>query len=303
MAIVYLRAIAIIFIVFHHSISTLTGWPPADIGSHTVPEFVITASHYAKFFGLYTFTLISGFLIGSNRPTITYARYMYYKAKKILIPCFISGIAYYVLFPDYIIGDPINGTHLLYLPMIFVLYMLGPILNANITYRNSLILLVAYFSLWGGYKIADQRFLIEGFYYMGAFILGGYLARLKNCTVSKELIFLGFVIVLLLDTFIKSFIAICLFVVLFYLWLRVQISEEKFVQTSIWIRSIIVISKASMLIYILHQFVINFIVELYLSNHFIISLLPFMCFFLSLLIPTMIYYFYSRVKMLIKEER
>lgn len=303
MAIVYLRAIAIIFIVFHHSVSTLTGWPPADIGSHTVPVFITTASHYAKFFGLYTFTLISGFLIGANRPTITYARYMYYKAKRILIPCLISGIAYYVLFPDYMIGDPINGTHLWYLPMIYVLYLLAPILNGNITYKSSLILVVVYFSLWAGYKITGQRFLIEGFYYMGAFVLGGYLARLKSYTVSKDLIFLGFVIVLFLDTFVKSFMAICLFVVLSYLWLKKQISEGKFIQTSIWIRSIIVISKSSMLIYILHQFMINFIVELYLSYRFQILLLPFICFFLSLLIPTMFYYIYSRVIPLIKAER
>lgn len=129
--IVYLRALAIILIVFHHSLMVFSGWPPSDLCEMGLSPIFSTMSFITKDYGLAIFTFISGYLLCYGKKQFNLL-YVYKKGKKILFPCAIAAIAYYLLFPQFMNNNnPVNGTHLWYLPMIFLFYLLKPIAISN----------------------------------------------------------------------------------------------------------------------------------------------------------------------------
>lgn len=120
----YLRNFAIISIVLHHSIAAFCGWPPGHAIGGSVPWTALMISATSKFLGLGLFTFISGFvLFYQTNKEIPFLKFLHKKTKRILLPCLVLGCVYGLLFGSYMNPDwpsPINGTHLWYLPMLFL---------------------------------------------------------------------------------------------------------------------------------------------------------------------------------------
>ena len=283
--IVYLRALAIIMIVFHHSICSLEGWPPVELEPHQVPPFLSIASSYAKAIGLTLFTFISGFLVANGKKIESYSHYFMHKGKRILLPCIIAALFYYILFPDLMYdGDPINGTHLWYLPMIFLLYFLSPFINRELSFYTMIIYFIVFLVFIFLVKHTGFRTFSEVLRYMGCFLCGAYFRKnvLKiNCDYKD--IMLLFLLILLVDTYISSSISL----ILLFCGLYLMINKVLVVSTPkcFLIRCLIKISEASYMIYVLHQFIINFGIELYLKKMIPLYMIPILGFVFSFILP------------------
>ncbi len=119
-----LRVVALLCILMHHSMCMYHGWPPIswEWGELLTFSFEDIVSNGFKIFGLGTFTFISGFVLyyqkGKNK---SYLQFIRDKVIRLAIPCICFGIAYKIFFPTMMFDNaPINGTHLWYIPMIFV---------------------------------------------------------------------------------------------------------------------------------------------------------------------------------------
>lgn len=119
-----LRVVALLCILMHHSMCMYGGWPPIswEWGDLTTFSFEDLVSNSFKMFGLGTFTFLSGFVLYYQRyKGKTYLQFIRDKVIRLAIPCICFGIAYKIFFPTMMFDDsPINGTHLWYIPMIFV---------------------------------------------------------------------------------------------------------------------------------------------------------------------------------------
>lgn len=89
-----------------------------------IPLYANELSGFFKTFGLGAFSFISGYVLyyqkSKNESFITFLQK---KATRILIPCVLFALVYDIFFPDFMFNDfpsPINGTHLWYLPMLFI---------------------------------------------------------------------------------------------------------------------------------------------------------------------------------------
>lgn len=134
------RAFAILLIVLHHAAYYLTAIPtgvdfvPLQGSGHSA-----YLSYVSKFVGLGLFTYISGMLLAmqANRPRNVGA-FVIKKVTRLLVPCAIFLIAYDLIFGDVIGGSyqaTLGCTHLWYLPFIFialtVTYILRPTWSAS----------------------------------------------------------------------------------------------------------------------------------------------------------------------------
>lgn len=126
----YWRVLACISIVFHHTLCAIFGnWPP--IGHpliNDIPSWAGNISFQAKALGLDGFTFISGaVLYYSMNKHLSFFRFLWNKIKRILVPMLVFALMYKILFPQLMFSTfpaPINGTHLWYLPMIFLCIMI-----------------------------------------------------------------------------------------------------------------------------------------------------------------------------------
>lgn len=285
LVIVYFRAFAIIMIVFHHSIISLEGWPPVELEPHHVPPFLSIASSYAKSIGLTLFTFISGFLVANGKQIASYSHYFIHKGQRIFLPCVIAAIFYYILFPDRMFdGDPVNGTHLWYLPMIFFLYFLSPLINRKFSFFTMIIYFIVFLVSIFLAKLTGFRTFSEVYRYMGYFLCGAYFRKnvLKiNCDYKD--IMLMFLLILLIDTFIRSSISLILLFCGLYLMMNRVLATPT--PKCFLIRCVEEISEASYIIYILHQFIINFGIELYLLKLIPLYMIPIFGFVFSFILP------------------
>ena len=62
----FLRNIAIICIILHHTLTIYTGWPPNHIVNTELPAYMLIISQLLKGLGLGAFTFISGYLCSIN---------------------------------------------------------------------------------------------------------------------------------------------------------------------------------------------------------------------------------------------
>ena len=122
-----MRNIAIIAIVLHHAMAAFCGWPPNHAIGGEIPYITYFIGGMSKEFGLAVFTFISGFVlyykVGKNE---TYKQFCCKKVRRILLPCLFWACLYGVFFSSYmyyIWPSAINGTHLWYLPMLFLCLM------------------------------------------------------------------------------------------------------------------------------------------------------------------------------------
>lgn len=183
-----LRDISIIAIVLHHSMCVYSGWPPNISIDGTLPDSITIISSYLKLLGLGSFTFISGYLAYSTKRISNYD-FMLKKAKRLLLPCFYVAILYWAFFPNQMFDDfpsPVNGTHLWYLPMLFIIMMIVKFVNGSeCIYKRFGVLTVTWIIFLLMYKTTSFRTFSECFTYLPIFIIGyevhKYESRLTSC--------------------------------------------------------------------------------------------------------------------------
>lgn len=143
-----LRAAAIILIVFHHTCCVMYEmWPPHGL---QLPEAntIYHLSGVARAHGMNLFTLLSGFVLAYQyRKQQRYGAFLRKKVCRIVLPCLVAAALYWLLFPSQMKGfwpPAINGTHLWYLPMIFVCIILT---SAQVFLRRGVFITLAGFAL------------------------------------------------------------------------------------------------------------------------------------------------------------
>lgn len=259
--IVVLRVLAIFTIVLHHSMLAFS-WPPQYHIEANIPIHANLISQSLKDFGLGTFTFISGYVLYYQKSKKEkWNFFLLKKIKRILLPCLFYGLLYRISFPEFMCNiwpSAINGTHLWYLPMLFICIMISSI---DLYYKKSIGLIIIAWILFCSLKFLFYSLtIISVFNYFPIFI-SGYLFNkygLKNILRKHKLI--AYLVIILSITWIIRPInlpffshtikelsyALCGFIIIFL------IRKNKVV--SAIINSL---SKESFTIYLLHQFIIN----------------------------------------------
>ena len=141
--ITYLRNMAIVAIVLHHSLIAFCGWPPNNAIGGNIPVVADILSGLLKNFGLGVFTFISGFVLYyQSKKQDSCQHFFIKKIKRIIIPCLIWACVYGLFFSSYMYSTwpaAINGTHLWYLPMLFLCVIVGA---AHFFVRKSLLFVI-----------------------------------------------------------------------------------------------------------------------------------------------------------------
>lgn len=187
-----LRNIALVAIILHHSLCAFGGWPPNHSIGSSLPELMNIVSSVMKNLGLGLFTFISGFVFYyQSRKKEGYAIFLWKKTKRLLLPCLIFAVLYMIIFPSCMFDtwpSPINGTHLWYLPMLFLciiitslyFYSGQPLLYIVLSYIITAI--IGHFS--------QVRTFTELTHYYPVFVFGFYSNRLNiaECISKKRTI-------------------------------------------------------------------------------------------------------------------
>lgn len=259
----FLRFVAIVFIILHHILCAWGVWPPNHaIGSYIPPVLYGYVSFLLKDYGLGIFTFISGYvLFYQTTKNDNFFSFISKKIKRILIPCLIFAVIYYCIFPSYMLGSTyqysIHGTHLWYLPMIFLCML---IVSSHIYLKYPYIyVLLSYIGLIYLDKSFTFRTFNETVYYFPIFYVGFLCHKFKMeaCFNNKNyFLFLG-VIIYIASIYFSSYV----FTVLRHLFVFLIVSR-------IWngraLNSpISLISSCSFTIYLTHQFVINTVLEFF----------------------------------------
>lgn len=261
-SIAIMRFLAIVLIVFHHSTTVFWCWPPSVVTSMGLPQPIMALSNVAKLYGLGIFTYISGFLLARSKAEILSLPFIWHKFKKIMLPCIIAAIIYRLFFMEYACGDAINRTHLWYLPMIFIFYLLLPIIRFKNPLKMMICASLFYVICFFLHKLTLFRTFGECTNYIGYFMAGTLSFRfLTNKQLNLNAIA---IIILLIFTFSWRNLTgaigttVCIFGI--YSILRNFHTSSVLFHTKIAItlkKMVFLISEKSFHIYIIHQFVIN----------------------------------------------
>ncbi len=268
----YLRVAALLAILFHHTICMYGGWPPlANPFNVLMPPHIGLMSASAKGIGLNFFTFISGFvLFYQTKKQQSFLEFLWKKVVRIVIPCIVFGLAYWLIFPD-LMGnhDPINGTHLWFLPMIFLSIL---VVSVHFYLPKPFWIVMALYALLyklGNYTtlrtLHEYRFYFMIFYAgfgFNALLNGGDLKEALSLYFSKKWAIALLGIALLLSplyvkviklapvpTQILPIVLGC--IIVYYITLYAQTSLSKLDNL------VLLFDRNSFAIYLLHQFVIN----------------------------------------------
>ena len=272
--IILLRALAIISILLHHTLCIYQKWPPelsiTPINNNLYSFF----SSLFKGIGLTVFTLISGYLLSMqirNRHYNSFLSFIFKKVKRILLPCLFAGIIYYIIFPQYsLLGDPFNGSHLWYFIMIFMCFMLYPIFNRFddpfilLLYIIIIALISRVIYYLSGDSIHFRQFL-EFYKYVIIFHAGYILNSTKLDKLKKKVMYLIAIFIFLLVAAKPAAVSylVCTLLLFHYAdFILMYIEKSKYGKI---IYS--VVSSHSFNIYIIHQFIINYLVCKFTYSH------------------------------------
>lgn len=299
-----MRFLAIILIVFHHSTTIYTCWPPSSLTTLGLPKVIGIVSSLAKLYGLGLFTFLSGFLLALGGKSTIDKNFIWHKTKRILVPCAIAALVYYLFFMKFANnGDPVNGTHLWYLPMIFIFYFLAPIVNNNNS-SKFIIGTLAFFILAIIFsKVTNIRTFSECFHYIGIFIGGSifykFVERIPNIKTGWILSIAIIILLIQLKDIFSSVGSVLLMCCLYYLLKAIKsknnFSHKKFFPTLE--KLITLISNKSFFIYLVHQFVINLCIMLipYDMPYFKVIMTS-VCFFMSIIVPLLLDFIIQKCK-------
>ena len=276
-----MRFIAIVMIVFHHCLTVFYLFPPSDLTSIGFGEIGFFLSNFAKVYGLGIFTFISGFLLVNSRQDSLSWSFILHKAKKILLPCFLTALVYYLFFSEFCVTrNTIKDTHLWYLPMIFVFYLLLPILKSKSIRITIGGVLVAMFLFVVFGRITDIKLFSDCLRYYGYFVTGALLNKYFRLGMlkSKELILLAVSTMLFIkygtifptigiieNSGMMSPVGVAIEIIcLYFLFCHIRVSNKYKMaivnydrQLGMVKKVIFLVSKHSYQIYLLHMFVIN----------------------------------------------
>ncbi len=280
----YWRVLACIAIVSHHTICALNGeWPALG---HPIIEHISDSAKFmsiqAKMFGLCGFTFISGaVLYYASTKQVSFLRFLWAKVRRILFPLIFFALLYKCLFPDLVcLNTPtsINGTHLWYLPMIFLCMLI----TSLHFYKHYAMLYIAilYFAIIVIRNYIDFRTIEELYYYYPIFY-SGFLSNyalhntdklkyriLHPTNIDKYLLCAAIVVVMLLHTkvfrllgFVANIPAAIVYAILFIILsnnstnINDLLTGEGFAEK---ISNIVnIIDRNSFAIYLMHQFFLN----------------------------------------------
>lgn len=285
-SIVLLRFVAIICIVYHHSISSITGWPPIEIPQLTIYPIVLFSSTLAKNIGLVMFTFISGYLVFLSGKKLS-PNYVRKKFKRVIIPCVLAAGIYFIIFPNLMYdNDPVNGTHLWYLPMIFIFYLFSPAITGNVLWKNALLVIGAFVFFKIGYFATNIRTFQECSTYWGVFVGGGIFCRLfAQYKLQASYSLLLIILLVIQDTRLNSFVTVFIICCLVF-----TLTKSIMPSAGLWNKVIVVVSDTSFEIYIFHQFIINIVLLVSINNGVNLYIVPPLSFVISLtLLPTIVY--------------
>lgn len=268
----YLRVAALLSILFHHTICMYGDWPPlANPFEVYIPSQIWLMSASAKGIGLNFFTFISGFvLFYQAKKQQTFPKFLWKKIIRIVFPCLAFGLAYWLIFPDLMFNNnPINGTHLWFLPMLFLSIL---VVSVHFYLPKAFWIVMALYAIL--YKLGNYttlRTLHEFRFYFMIFYAGFGFNALLNGSDLKETLSLYFtkkwsiallVLALMLSplyvkviklapvsTQILPIILGC--IIVYYITLYSQTSLSKLDNI------VLLFDRNSFAIYLLHQFVIN----------------------------------------------
>ncbi len=272
--IILLRALAIIFILLHHTLCIYQNWPP-ELSITPIDNGLYSFfSSLFKGVGLTVFTFISGYLLSMqirNKHYNSFLSFIFKKAKRVVLPCLFAGIIYYIIFPQYsIMGDPFNGSHLWYFIMIFMCFMLYPVFNR---FDNPFILLlyiivIALISRVIYYLSGDSihfRQFLEFYKYVIIFHAGYILNSTKLDKLKKKVIYLIAISVFLLVVAKPAAISylVCTLLLFHYGDFILMYVEKSRYGKMIYS----LVSSHSFKIYIIHQFIINYLVCKFTYSH------------------------------------
>lgn len=262
--IAFLRFLAIIAIVLHHSFCAFGGWPPNHAIGGEIPVYAYAISGILKTFGLGSFTFMSGYVLyyqkGKND---TYMGFLIKKARRILVPCLFWAIIYWIFFSTFMYNDwpsPINGTHLWYLPMLFVSILIVSY-DIYCGRYSFAFLVIAWLFFVALSRFIHVRTLSEVFHYLPTFALGYYfhkyrIAEYINKKYTNNVALVIGVICCILSVYINikyigGILQLSLFSTIAFFIVRTFRNNKtlgKFGKN---------ISSASFSIYLMHQFIIN----------------------------------------------
>lgn len=303
--IVYMRFLAIILIILHHSTTIYTVWPPSSLTTLGLPRAVGVISSLAKLYGLGLFTFISGFLLALGGKSTIDKKFIWHKTKRILFPCAIAALIYYLFFMRFANnGDPVNGTHLWYLPMIFVFYFLAPLINGNNSSKFIIGTLIFFILSIILSKITDIRTFSECFHYIGIFIGGSifykFVERVPNIKMGWILSIIVVVLLIQLKDIFSSIGCVALMCCLYYLLkgIKLEMNLPHRKSLSILNKVVTLISNKSFFIYLVHQFVINLCIMLipYDIPYFKV-VMTLTCFLMSIIVPLLLDLAIQKVEM------
>lgn len=267
---VYYRVLALLCILLHHSFSAWFGsWPPNRCFHADVSPFLSSVSTLAKYVGLGCFTFMAGYFAFASMQKYRPFLFVKKKVQHILIPCVVWGAVYYLLFPQYMMDNsPVNGTHLWYLPMIFLCFLIalpiGYVRHVGVGIGCALAALL--FVRVGGYAhiiphdswFRPVRDLTP---FLPVFVCGCLAGRYPK-SHRLQMIFQGGIVLGVFLLFLLKGKDICcylhiLFPVVLYSFIRMSQSEQLPLPSAL--KSF---DKNSFSIYLFHQFVINLVVLL-----------------------------------------
>ncbi|MGN0187027.1 MAG: acyltransferase family protein [Paludibacteraceae bacterium] len=231
-----------------------------------------------KLFGLSTFTFLSGFvLFYQTYKKKPFPSFVWHKFLRLMVPCAIYALLYRLIFPNMMFNDnPINGTHLWYIPMIFLCIMVVSIQ----VYQPRLwwVSIGIYLLSVKLQNYVEWRTLWEFIQYFPIF----YIGFCFNALLENGEVFLNYVrkqktnpmgswIVMGIGLFVPFFTKIVhrvyinetsMAVALLLIFLYVVISKSRIPNGGGYLlffakKSIQVIDRNSFAIYLLHQFFIN----------------------------------------------
>ena len=283
--IVVLRVLAILTIVLHHSMLAFS-WPPHYHIEANIPIYANLMSQSLKDFGLGAFTFISGYVLYyQNKKQEKWNSFLLKKIKRILIPCLLYGLLYHIFFLEFtcnIWPPAINGTHLWYLPMLFICIMITSI---DFYYKNSISLIIIIWILFCSLKFLFYSLtIISVFNYFPIFICGYFFNKYDFKNVLRKHKLIAYLIIILSITWIirplslpffshtikELSYALSCFIIIFL------IRKNKAVSVIINF-----LSNESFTIYLQHQFIINLLLISvffkfgYYSSLFILSICAF----------------------------
>jgi len=171
-----LRDAAIVCIVMHHVLYAFHNWPAQYTIGTQLPIGLLYAIPILRHIGLACFTFISGYVLYyQSKKEITYNLLLINKIRRLIIPCVVYALLYWSAFSSCLTNnDAINGTHLWYLPMIFLCCCI----LATSFYTRYYIVVIAFFYIL--FRIVGQFYYVKTFASFCEFIPVFYMGYLFN---------------------------------------------------------------------------------------------------------------------------